>query len=334
MNKIVVADNDALMRTALKKLIQQIPGFEVVYEASNGQEAIDYCVHQDVDMVFMDIRMPVKNGMEAILEIRQSKPNLTMYILTSLDSFEMVQFAMQNNVRRYMTKPVSPKCIHEVLTEYLKEGVRQRVVKNRHSTLTADLYEAISDRDFERAYKSLPAIAQAVYVVQEEGIREAELGDMARRLYVTFLPMKNLEELLLLHPLTPAVQRDVRMIQIWLFKVMNYIFTELSAERQYILKSVFDYMDSHLHEDISLRCIVKHCNISQGYVSRIFKTHFNITIMQYLHMKKLNLAKEYLCMTHLSGTDISYKVGYNDFSYFCKVFKKYENSTVSEYRGS
>ncbi len=94
---------------------------------------------------------------------------------------------------------------------------------------------------------------------------------------------------------------DKRMLSIWIFKIMDYIFAEISSSKYAILKNVFKYIDNKIGEDISLKDIVKDCNISQGYLSRIFRKELNMTIMNYIHLKKINLAKEYLCMTEKSG---------------------------------
>ena len=81
-----------------------------------------------------------------------------------------------------------------------------------------------------------------------------------------------------------------------------------------------------------MKDIVVACNVSQGYVSRIFKHKLNMTIMQYIHKKKINLAKEYILGTEKSGTHIANILGYSDVSYFCKIFKKHEHRTISQYR--
>ena len=74
--------------------------------------------------------------------------------------------------------------------------------------------------------------------------------------------------------------------------------------------------------------------MSQGYLSRIFKAEFGISVMEYLHMRKMMLAKWYFLDNDVSLTDAAYRLGYNECSYFSKVFKKYEHVTVLEYKKS
>ena len=54
--------------------------------------------------------------------------------------------------------------------------------------------------------------------------------------------------------------------------------------------------------------------------------------MDYLHMKKINLARAYFIFTDHSASDVAFRLGYNESGYFSKVFKKYENTTIQSYR--
>ncbi|WP_454206159.1 helix-turn-helix domain-containing protein [Peptoniphilus sp. Marseille-Q6390] len=77
---------------------------------------------------------------------------------------------------------------------------------------------------------------------------------------------------------------------------------------------------------------MKECNISQGYLSRLFKNEYNLTVVNYIHLKKINLAKEYILLENSSVLDIAFNLGYNEYGYFSKVFKKYEKMTVEQFR--
>lgn len=81
-------------------------------------------------------------------------------------------------------------------------------------------------------------------------------------------------------------------LNVWIFKTVDFLFMEMFKGKQDILYTILCYIHNHIQEDISLKDIVIACNVSQGYVSRIFKNKLNMTIMQYIHKKKINLAKE------------------------------------------
>lgn len=99
-----------------------------------------------------------------------------------------------------------------------------------------------------------------------------------------------------------------------------------------VLEPVFPYINQHLKENISLADIVSHCDISQGYLSRLFKQNFGITVMDYIHLCKIRQAKVWMNQIHMSIGDISFELGYSEPSYFSKIFRKFEGTPAQEYR--
>jgi YesN/AraC family two-component response regulator len=69
--RILIVDDDALIRDGLTMILEHEEGFEVVRTASNGKEAIDKCKETKPDIVMMDIRMPVMDGVEATRIIKE-----------------------------------------------------------------------------------------------------------------------------------------------------------------------------------------------------------------------------------------------------------------------
>ena len=120
--------------------------------------------------------------------------------------------------------------------------------------------------------------------------------------------------------------------ELWLFRVIDYIFQKNSSNRYPLLHNVFLYIENNIKSDISLNKIIENCAISQGYLSRIFKEQFQVSVMEYLHMRKIYLAKGYFYFTDDSIAEVAFRLGYNESSYLSKVFKKYENMTVKQYR--
>ncbi len=94
----------------------------------------------------------------------------------------------------------------------------------------------------------------------------------------------------------------------------------------------FGFIDANIMRNISLRDIVENCFVSQGHLSRVFKKDFNISVMDYLHMKKISLARAYFIFTEHSASEVAFRLGYNESGYFSKIFKKYEKTTIQSYR--
>ena len=122
------------------------------------------------------------------------------------------------------------------------------------------------------------------------------------------------------------------MGEFWLFQVTDRTFTNSAIKRYPLLENIFSYIESHIKEDLSLKTITQECVISQGYLSRIFKETLGVSVMDYLHMRKIYLAKAYFYYSDSSIADVAFNLGYNEGSYFSKVFKKYEGVTIREFR--
>jgi DNA-binding NarL/FixJ family response regulator len=83
--RLLLVDDQQLMRQGLRLLLEMEPGLQVVGEAGNGQEALDAYARLLPDVVLMDIRMPVLDGVAATQHMRQRWPDSKIIILTTFD---------------------------------------------------------------------------------------------------------------------------------------------------------------------------------------------------------------------------------------------------------
>lgn len=102
--RILVADDHALIRMGLVALVNTETDITVIAEAADGQQAIDLFSKHNPDLVLMDLRMPVKNGIEATAEIRKKSPNARVLMLTTFDGDEDIHQALQAGAQGYVLK--------------------------------------------------------------------------------------------------------------------------------------------------------------------------------------------------------------------------------------
>lgn len=100
------------------------------------------------------------------------------------------------------------------------------------------------------------------------------------------------------------------------------------------LSAIMGYIDEHFTEKLSLDDIASRFYISKYYLSHAFKKEFKITVIQYILMKRISLAKEKLRYTSDSIETIAGECGLGDASYFNRIFKKTEGVTASRYRSA
>ena len=331
MIKVLIVDDEALMRQATSKIVSSLDGFDGSLLACNGQQAVDICKRQDIDIVFMDIMMPVKDGITASKEILEISPKTKIFILSSYNSFELAHHALRNKIEHYIIKPLDEEKILRVLTNYYnKINTKKDVQAN------VGIEKFIEANDFKSICRELNNFSKKLIDIYSEDDFSNETYRFMYNLLISFLPehKNRYEDFKSKFVLENNADNDVRVLSTWLFNIIEYIFIVRSQNRYPILKNVFEYIQSNIKSYISLDNVVKSCNVSQGYLSRILKKEFNMTVMNYIHLKKINIAKEYICVSRMSISDVFVKVGYSEFSYFCKVFKKYEENTVSNFKSN
>jgi DNA-binding NarL/FixJ family response regulator len=101
--RVVLADDHVLVRQGLKSLLER-EGFQVVAEASDGQEAVRQVESLRPDIAIMDISMPTLNGLNAAREISRSSPKTKTILLTQHDEGQYIRQALEASVKGYVLK--------------------------------------------------------------------------------------------------------------------------------------------------------------------------------------------------------------------------------------
>jgi len=131
--RILLADDHALIRQGLKALLEK-QGFQVVGEASNGQEALRSVEKTQPDVAIVDISMPVLNGVEAARELKKSAPKTKVILLTQHDEDQYVTESLRAGVRGYVLKSQAGVDLVHAIQEvcrgsvYLSPGISGTVV--------------------------------------------------------------------------------------------------------------------------------------------------------------------------------------------------------------
>ena len=102
--RIMVIDDQAVVRQGFVSLIKTVPDMEIVGEGSNGQEAVDLFRQLRPDITLMDLRMPGVSGAEAITKIRGEFPAARIIVLTTFDGDEDIYRAVQAGAQGYLLK--------------------------------------------------------------------------------------------------------------------------------------------------------------------------------------------------------------------------------------
>ena len=117
--KILIEDDSILARKQLKDIIAQYGGTTFV-EATNGQEAIDKFKSDKPDIVFLDIVMPVKDGIAAVKEITEADPKAVIIIVSSVGTQAQLKNAIEAGAKDFIQKPLNVEQIERVLKNHFE----------------------------------------------------------------------------------------------------------------------------------------------------------------------------------------------------------------------
>ena len=109
--RLIIADDEMLIRTGLKIMLEASGNVEVLALAGNGRAAFEACTIHRPDVVLMDIRMPESNGIEGTKLIKEAFPEVKVLIVTTFQDTEYIVEAVQNGASGYLLKDSSPDAI-------------------------------------------------------------------------------------------------------------------------------------------------------------------------------------------------------------------------------
>jgi DNA-binding NarL/FixJ family response regulator len=104
--RVLVVDDQRLMRDGIASLLEIQEGIEIVGTAANGQEALEQVASVQPDVVLMDVRMPIMDGVEATRRLHHQLPNCKILMLTTFDDGEYVLEALRGGASGYLLKDI------------------------------------------------------------------------------------------------------------------------------------------------------------------------------------------------------------------------------------
>jgi len=175
--RVVVADDQTVVREGLVTLLSTMPGLEVVGSAADGEQAVALVAQHAPDVVLMDLRMPGLDGIQATRRIRAEHPSVQVVVLTTYADDESIVHALQAGALGYLTKDAGRDHIRRALEAaaagqaVLDPTVHARLVHAAHlnSPPPAEFPDDLTERERDvlrliAAGRSNREIAKALFV--------------------------------------------------------------------------------------------------------------------------------------------------------------------------
>jgi DNA-binding NarL/FixJ family response regulator len=145
VTRVLIADDDDLMRAGLVELLAGDPSIEIVGEASTGREAVERARRLGPDVVLMDVRMPDLDGIEATRELTRAAPDTSVLILTTFEQDDYIFGALRAGASGFLLKRTRPEdliaAVHTIAAgdSLLSPSITRRVIDRMAQQPTPEL---------------------------------------------------------------------------------------------------------------------------------------------------------------------------------------------------
>lgn len=337
MYQAIVVDDELVIRNGITNFINsEIDDLEVLYTFSDGTEAIDFLKTNDIDLVISDIRMTRASGIELAKHISENKPFIKVILLSGYREFEYARSAIQYGVKEYILKPTNFSEFKEVLTQVKNELNHSRLKKDQ--VLFMDKIKLL----YSNILSNKRNEAKEVLVSLLEDVKDYSITNKRQylfSLYEIIFDKLNLHLKIQLssdkfHLNQLLLQENGKDLKEYALDILDRIFhlvlKEEQAPNNILLQDIKEYINEHLHEDISLQDVADKMFFSTVYFSRFFKKQTGETFSNYLLRTRMEYALK-LLEKNKKVTEISEACGYHDPSYFTRIFKEYFKYTPKDY---
>lgn len=339
MYRIVVIDDEYIVVEGIKAIIKKRGmDCEVVGSATDGIDGLDVVREMKPDIVITDIRMPGMDGLSLIEIAKEELPKTRFIVISGFTEFEYAKRAITLGVKGYIDKPITIEKLEEVIHKLIEEDenkgrdnslldhylgkMMDAVILQKPEELLKEcdsyLGQLKKDSSFLDLYKreSFRLLCVLLEVFAEQKKSREEWMHIS---YTKFEEIESIDEM------KEYVRQRVK-------KVSNTIETERIGANHYIINKLLQYIAENYNRDIGLTELADEVNMNPSYLCLLFKEEVGMSYVKYLTNLRINKAKE-LLKEGYKVSDVSEKVGYNNYRYFCDIFKKHQGKTPNEYKG-
>lgn len=348
---LMIVDDEKLLRNGFKKMTDwQAKGVNIIAEATNGQDALDQLSRMNPlpDVIMTDIKMPLMDGVELTKQIKALYPAIEVIVLSAHDDYDYVRDSMKLGAYDYLLKAsIDTDDIYTVL-QRIKSQTDASHLLSRQASSPAKLDGAVYldtklIHNLIELHKFKEAKEYGISLLETAStLPTAYFQDIIRDLFffiqytLDTLGFSNntLKETKYINSASINSLYSLEDATKW-FDVIFDEFKDyyLSMDEKYTpaIQHIVAYIEEHYADNITLDDISEKFYINKNYLCTIFKSETNSTIVEYITTLRIEQAKKLIRTTNNNLLHISNSVGYNNYSYFGKVFRKKTGISPNEY---
>ena len=262
--KVLIADDEPIIREGIRYSVNwDRLNMEVVAEAEDGEEAIEKAILHTVDILLVDINMPIVNGLKVIQQVKTELPHCQVVIITGYDEFKYAQEAVRLHVSDYLLKPVDPDQLEVILNKIQEELVKRKEQNHLWSNTFAQISKNMSTLKMEFCREWLLGNLHSDEI--ESQLRFLQLPVSIPQQFLAISSTEYIEKRQLM------VESEKESYQKKLIERITTVFT--------------DYDIIFFHDDMGSICILAWQVFPSNFAARIeeiFKKEWNMYITVYI----------------------------------------------------
>lgn len=346
MYRIVLIDDEPWVLSGLEELLDwERFGFKIVGKFTNSLEAFKNICSIRPDAIITDIRMPKMSGIELMCALKKENINAEVVLISAYRDFEAAREGIRYGAFRYILKPFQQDEVEKVillLAKKLRESNKPTIIDPNHITPST-----------EQILRQAAVYPNCLLILcdhpekmslDKRNIHETRVwldgGD------TVFLVSAKTKELV--YSMISKFRYDpIAGVGFSRLQSDFLCFFEMLEEAKYALNNGFTYSPNSLAADIqlficrsipeqpSLTDIASKFYLSKTYLSDMFKEKTGSTITEFIQYTRLyHAARKMLLTPNQDLKEIAIQLGYTDYSYFGRIFKRQFGVSPSEYRNS
>ncbi|BBH20677.1 hypothetical protein Back11_20220 [Paenibacillus baekrokdamisoli] len=348
MIKVVIVDDEHWNRDIVRMFgAWEQFGMEIVGEADDGLDAVQVIEQMSPQIVITDMRMPGVDGIALLQILNERFPEIKIIVVSGYDDFNYTKHAIRYKAEDYLLKPVDPKELNAALQK-CKDELAQVDDERRLVPMDLELSQKLSSLKQLLRYTFNDLNEEGLAGVFEQLNRELGRNQAAkpklleRVIQEMLLFMKELaidHSIEIVSEAVPIAQAAivtsadaVAFLSQSYLQAMEQLIQQRKNKNRLNLEEVRKYMERNFAEPISLEQLAKAFFVSKEYLSKMFKQEYGRNVTDYILHIRMDKARDWLTEDHFSIKMVAEMVGYEDVSYFYRVFRKHFGIAPGEMR--
>ncbi|MFB9277041.1 response regulator [Cohnella cellulosilytica] len=345
MYKVIVVDDEPSTREIIKRFgAWERLGMAVVGEAEDGAEALRLIERSAPQLLITDMRMPGVDGVMLMTAVKERHPDMRMIVISGYDEFGYARQALKHGALDYILKPVDAAELNAALEKcrtQLAEAAGEPLVIDLESALPAKTHKeliaaAFRDMSPERLDAQLDRLGAELADKRPSRQELRRLAGELLMLLKELMEENSLEIGELRQIAVPETLATGEQLASFLRGRFAVALDSLVRQRKFKTKLNLDevrrHIDNRFQEPISLEELAKRFFVSKEYLSKAFRLEYGRNLTDYLLHLRMEKVRELLADERLPIRTAAEMAGYEDLSYFYRVFKRHFGASPGELR--